>query len=113
MDSQIAPLGVLFRHPFFLSAEIINYTQSRKKRTMESWISFWEECRYKNFAVYFIFPMLWITLCKKPHSKIVHGSLTLLRSMSTSKITKIQPLTILDIHGTKTHKNQTPLARLP
>ncbi len=30
------------------------YTQSQKKRTVESCASFVEECRYMNFVVYFI-----------------------------------------------------------
>ncbi len=49
-----------------------------------------------NFAVYFILPMLLVTMCKKPHSKIVHGSLAILRGLSTSKITKIHPLRTLE-----------------
>ncbi len=40
------------------------YTQSQKKHTMESCISFWEECRLMNFVVHFILPVLLVTKCK-------------------------------------------------
>ncbi len=45
-----------------------------------------------NFVVYFILPMVLVTMCKKPHSKIVHGSLAILGRLSTCKVTKIYPL---------------------
>ena len=70
--------------------------QSQKKRTVESCVSFAEECRYMNFVVYFILPMRLVTMCEKPHSKISHGSLAILRSLSTSKVTKIHPLRKLE-----------------
>ncbi len=72
------------------------YTQSQKKRTVESCASFAEECRCMNFVVYFILPMWLVTMCKKPHSKISQGSLAILRSLSTSKVTKIHSLRKLE-----------------
>ena len=36
--------------------------------------------------------MLLVTMCKKAHFKIVHGSLAILWSLSTCKVTKIHPL---------------------
>ncbi len=50
-----------------------------------------------NFVVYFIFSMLLVATCKKPHSKIVHGSLAILGSLSTCKVTKIDPLRKFEI----------------
>ena len=45
-----------------------------------------------NIVVYFISPMLLVTICKKPCSKIIHGSPAILRSLSTCKSTeKIHP----------------------
>ncbi len=46
------------------------YTQSQKKRTVESCVSFWEECRWMNFVVLFILPVLLVTTCKKPYYNI-------------------------------------------
>ncbi len=46
------------------------YTLLQKKRSMESCVSFWEECRKINFVVYFIVPMLLVTKRKKPVSKL-------------------------------------------
>ncbi len=71
---------------------IESYTQSQKKRTVESCVSFAEECRLMNFSVCFILSMPLLTMCKKTHSKIVHGSLAILGSLSTSKVKKIDPL---------------------
>ena len=44
-----------------------------------------------NFGVYSILPMLLVTICKKPHSKIIHGSPAILRRLSTCKTTEIHP----------------------
>ena len=73
-----------------------DYTQSQKKCTVESCVSFEEECRYMDFVVYFILPLLLVIMCKNPHSKIFHGSLAILRCLSTCKITKIHPLRKLE-----------------
>ena len=63
---------------------------------MESCISFSEECRQVNFVVHFYLPTLLVTMCKKPRSKIVDGSLVILISVSTCKVTKIYPLRKLE-----------------
>ena len=49
-----------------------------------------------KFEGYFILPILLVTMCKKPLFEIVHGSLTILRSLSTCKVTKIHPLRNLE-----------------
>ncbi len=49
-----------------------------------------------NSVVYFILPMVLVIMCKKLHSKIVHGSLAILGSLSTFKVTKICPLRKLE-----------------
>ncbi len=68
------------------------YTRSQKKHTVESCISFLEECRQVNFVVHFYLPTLLVTMCKNPRSKIVDGSLVILISLSTCKVTEINPL---------------------
>ncbi len=45
-----------------VSNKSLIYTQSQKKCTVESCVSFAEECRYMNFVVYFIFPMRLVTM---------------------------------------------------
>ncbi len=68
------------------------YTHFQKKRSMESCIYFWEECRWMNFVVYFIFANALGNNVQKTCPKIVHGCLAILRSLSTGKTTKIHSL---------------------
>ncbi len=41
-----------------------------------------------NFVLHFMSIILFVTMCQKPHYKIVHNCLTILRCLSTCKITK-------------------------
>ncbi len=49
-----------------------------------------------NFVVHFILAVLLVTTCKKRYSKFFYRSLAIIRSLSTGKITKIQPLRKLE-----------------
>ena len=61
-----------------LEGEDEMYTQSRKKRTTESCISFGEQCRWVNFVVYFILSILLVTCFKFQWSNMtLPGSLDL------------------------------------
>ena len=57
---------------------------------------FWGRVKLEEFCGVFISDMLFVTMCKKTHSKIVQGSLAILRSLSTCKIMKIHHLRKLD-----------------
>ena len=92
----IGPQDPACPHPYPIPTFPHTYTQSQKKRTVESCVSFAEECRQINFVVCFILPMLSMTICKKPYSKIVHGSVMILERLSTCETTKIHPLRKLE-----------------
>ena len=54
-----------------------------------SCISFWEKCISLNRGSYTILPVHLVITCKRPHSKVPHGCLTILKCLSKCHIRKI------------------------
>ena len=56
-------------------------------------LSFWDECISGEPGSNIRPPGVLVTTCKIPHSKIHYGFLTILKSLSTSQLSKIMQLT--------------------
>ncbi len=66
-----------------------NFTKLDSSSKFVSCLAFWEKCISVNLGLYKISQVLLITICKRPHSKIPHGCLTILKCLSTSQLRKI------------------------
>ena len=71
-------------HPLKSSSKF-EYSSPKEMQRFWSCLSFGEKCRSVKFGPNFIFTMLLVPICPKPHSKIPHRSCTVIRHLSTSQ----------------------------
>ncbi len=64
-------------------------TKLGSSRKFGSCISFWEECISVSRGSYTISPVHLVTTCKRPHSRILHGCLTISKCLSKCHLRKI------------------------
>ncbi len=90
-DTILINAGNLIWHWLAL---IIDSVQSFREETQHfrSYLSFGKECIPVNLELYIISTMLMVKTCQKPHCKIDHGCLTILKCLSTSYIGEIVKL---------------------
>ncbi len=105
MSGKYSELRVLWLWHSMSPGSHSDLLQSFPKETQHFWscVSLGEECIRVNLGLCIILTMLMVTTCWKPHFKIDHGSLMILKCLHTSHVGEIVKLNMQISHDPRLH----------